>query len=47
LDIAFHDIAPDAGLHFALLDAGDVQTLVTDDAIRLLMDGGVRRSTSS
>ena len=38
LDIAFHDIDPDAGLHFALLDAGDVQTLVTDDAISLLME---------
>jgi proteasome accessory factor A len=38
LDIAFHDIDPDAGLHFALLDAGDVQTLVTDAAISLLME---------
>lgn len=37
LDIAFHDIDPDAGLHFALLDAGDVKTLVTDDAVNRLM----------
>ena len=38
LDLAFHDIDPEAGLHFALLDAGDVQALVTDDAISLLME---------
>ena len=38
LDIAFHDIDPDAGLHFALLDAGDVQTLVSEDAITLLLE---------
>jgi len=37
LDIAFHDIDPDAGLHYALLDAGDVKTLVTDDAVNRLM----------
>jgi proteasome accessory factor A len=47
LDIAFHDIDPDAGLHFALLDAGDVQTLVTDDAIRLLMDQPPQDSTKA
>jgi proteasome accessory factor A len=38
LDIAFHDIDPDAGLHFALLDAGDVQTLVSEDAITVLLE---------
>lgn len=38
LDIAFHDIDPDAGLHYALLDAGDVKTLVTDDAVNYLME---------
>jgi proteasome accessory factor A len=47
LDIAFHDIDPDAGLHFALLDAGDVQTLVTDDAIRLLMEQPPQDSTKA
>jgi proteasome accessory factor A len=47
LDIAFHDIDPDAGLHFALLDAGDVHTLVTDDAIRLLMEQPPQDSTKA
>ena len=38
LDIAFHDIDPDAGLHFALLDTGDVQTLVNESDIARLME---------
>lgn len=38
LDIAFHDIDPDAGLHFALLDAGDVRTIVDETAIARLME---------
>jgi proteasome accessory factor A len=38
LDIAFHDIDPDAGLHYALVDAGDVKALVTGDAVKLLME---------
>jgi proteasome accessory factor A len=38
LDIAFHDIDPDVGLHFALLDAGDVQTLVNENEIARLME---------
>lgn len=37
LDIAFHDIDPDAGLHYALVDAGDVKTLVVDEAVNQLM----------
>ncbi|MFM7188922.1 MAG: proteasome accessory factor PafA2 family protein [Armatimonadota bacterium] len=38
LDIAFHDIDPDAGLHYALVDAGDVKTLVTESAVNLLTE---------